>query len=240
MRLSVDVGGTFTDLVVDDGAGLLKVYKSPTTSPDPIEGVLDVVALAAAGEGRSTQALLGATDMFIHSTTRAINAVVTGKTARTAFLTTQGHPDILLVREGGRSDAFNYRVPYPAPYVPRSLTFEVDGRIGADGRIVRPLVAASVHDIADRLKAAAEVLGQERLGDGVIGRIWRDLFSLQRPRPFSIGDMHLLLFESPAHFLGQFVEKLADGAVIKVAGILREDLSGKDCYRFSMARGFSS
>jgi len=69
------------------------------------------------------------------------------------------------------------------------------------------------------------VLGQERLGDGVIGRIWRDLFSLQRPRPFSIGDMHLLLFESPAHFLGQFVEKLADGAVIKVAGILREDLS---------------
>src|SRR3979409_83955 len=134
MRLSVDVGGTFTDLVVDDGAGLLKVYKSPTTSPDPIEGVLDVVALAAAGEGRTTQALLGATDMFIHST--------------------EGPPDILLVREGGRSDAFNYRVPYPAPYVPRSLTFEVDERIGADGRIVRPLVAASVHDIADRLKAA--------------------------------------------------------------------------------------
>ena len=58
MRLSVDVGGTFTDLVVDDGAGRLKVYKSPTTSPDPIEGVLDVVALAAAGEGRTTQALL--------------------------------------------------------------------------------------------------------------------------------------------------------------------------------------
>ena len=50
MRLSVDVGGTFTDLVVDDGAGRLKIYKSPTTSPDPIEGVLDVVALAAAGE----------------------------------------------------------------------------------------------------------------------------------------------------------------------------------------------
>jgi N-methylhydantoinase A len=154
MRLSVDVGGTFTDLVVDDGAGLLKVYKSPTTSPDPIEGVLDVVALAAAGEGRTTQALLAATDMFIHSTTRAINAVVTGKTAHTAFLTTRGHPDILLVREGGRTDAFNYRIPYPAPYVPRSLTFEVEERIGADGRIVRPLVAASVHDIADRLKAA--------------------------------------------------------------------------------------
>ena len=94
------------------------------------------------------------TDMFIHSTTRAINAVVTGKTARTAFLTTRGHPDILLVREGGRTDAFNYRIPYPAPYVPRSLTFEVEERIGADGRIVRPLVAASVHDIADRLKAA--------------------------------------------------------------------------------------
>ena len=153
MRLSVDVGGTFTDLVVDDGAGRLKVYKSPTTSPDPIEGVLDVVALAAAGEGRTTQALLAA-DRHVHPQHDAGHQCRgDGKDGPHRVSHHQGHPDILLVREGGRTDAFNYRVPYPAPYVPRSLTFEVDERIGADGRIVRPLAAASVHDIADRLQS---------------------------------------------------------------------------------------
>jgi N-methylhydantoinase A len=154
LRLSVDVGGTFTDLVVDDGAGLLRAYKSPTTSPDPIDGIVDVVTLAAEDRGWSLARFLTATEVFIHSTTRAINAVVTGSTGRTALLTTAGHPDILLIREGGRTDPFNYRIPYPEPYVPRSLTFEVPERIGADGGVVRALDEAAVLEIIDRLKAA--------------------------------------------------------------------------------------
>ena len=88
--------------------------------------------------------------MFVHGTTRAINAVLTGKTARTAFLTTQGHPDILLLREGGRTRRLQLSRALSGPYVPRALTFEVAERIGADGRVVRPLDAAAVHDIARR------------------------------------------------------------------------------------------
>jgi len=154
MRLSIDVGGTFTDLVLDDGAGGLSLFKSPTTSPDPIDGVLAAIGLAAEASGLDVAGLLGRTDMLMHSTTRAINAVVTGNTARTALLATEGHPDILLIREGGRADPFNYRIPYPEPYVPRRLTFEVPGRVGADGRIVRPLDEQAVRRLAGPLAEA--------------------------------------------------------------------------------------
>ena len=52
-------------------------------------------------------------EMFIYGTTHAINAIITGRTAKTAFLTTEGHPDILVIREGGRAEPFNSDVPYP-------------------------------------------------------------------------------------------------------------------------------
>lgn len=152
MRLSVDVGGTFTDLVVDQGAGLLEVYKTSTTSPDPIDGILAVLELAARARDCTLREFLATAETFIHSTTRAINAVVTGTTATTAFLVTAGHPDVLLIREGGRTDPFNYRVPYPEPYVPRSLTFEVPERVGAGGEVVEPLDESAVRRIAVTLK----------------------------------------------------------------------------------------
>ncbi len=102
MRLSVDVGGTFTDLVVDDGDGRLELHKTSTTNPDPIDGILAVLEIAASGRGRTLREFLSLADTFIHGTTRAINAVVTATTARTAFLVTAGHPDILLIRDRSR------------------------------------------------------------------------------------------------------------------------------------------
>ena len=150
MRFAVDTGGTFTDLVVDDGSGRLRLFKSSTTTADPIQGVLDVLSLAASDYGLDRAGLLGRGELFIHGTTRAINAVLTGATARTAFLTTKGHPDVLLFREGGRRDLFNWR-DYPDPYVPRALTFEVPERIGAQGEIVVPLDEPAVVELCGRL-----------------------------------------------------------------------------------------
>ncbi len=154
MRISIDVGGTFTDLVADFGAGELHMFKAPTTYPDPLGGILGAVERAATSEGMTVADLLGRTEVLFHSTTRAINAVVTGRTARTAFLSSRGHPDILVIREGGRTDPFNWRVPYPDPYVPRALTFEVPGRIWADGRIVEPFDEAAVVDLCRRMADA--------------------------------------------------------------------------------------
>lgn len=139
MRFAVDTGGTFTDLIVDDGHGTRRMFKAPTTPADPIQGLLDVLGIAAEGFGLPRQELLRRGTQFIHGTTHAINAIITGRTARTAFLTTAGHPDVLVLRQGGRAEAFNFRTPYPEPYIPRSLTFEVAGRIRPDGSEFAPL-----------------------------------------------------------------------------------------------------
>ena len=133
MRFAVDTGGTFTDLVVESDDGGLRMYKAPTTPSDPVAGVLETLTHAADDLGESREALLARGEMLIHGTTHAINAIVTGNTARAAFLTTKGHPDVLVFREGGRIEPFNFTVPYPEPYVRRSLTYEVPERVAYDG-----------------------------------------------------------------------------------------------------------
>jgi N-methylhydantoinase A len=150
--IAIDTGGTFTDLVIDTGEAL-RLHKAPTTPGDPARGILDVIAAAADGLGVSRRALLADTDLLIHGTTHAINALITHTTARTAFLTTRGHPDVLLFREGGRSDPFDFSVPYPEPLVPRALTFEVPGRIASDGSEREALDEPEVLEIIEQLKA---------------------------------------------------------------------------------------
>jgi N-methylhydantoinase A len=152
MRLACDTGGTFTDLVVEHG-DQIKLFKASTTPDDPVRGVLDAIQLAANHYSVTRRELLAGVSAFIHGTTRAINAILTGATAKTAFLTTEGHPDVLVIREGGRIEPFNFRVPYPEPYVPRRLTFEVPERINAAGEILKPLDELAVVKIAERMKA---------------------------------------------------------------------------------------
>ncbi len=154
MRLACDTGGTFTDLIVEDDAGRLDMFKASTTPADPVEGVINAVKLAAEAAGLALSDYLARADTFIHGTTHAINAVITGRTARTALLTTQGHPDVLVLREGGRTEPFNFTVPYPEPYIPRSLTYEVPERVGADGRIIKPLDEAAVIALCAQLREA--------------------------------------------------------------------------------------
>jgi N-methylhydantoinase A len=161
LRLAVDTGGTFTDLVVEGDARGLRFFKRATTPDDPIEGLLDVLAAAAAEFETSRRDLLDRTDLFVFGTTRATNAVVTGSTARTAFFTTKGHPDILLLREGGgRTSLFDYTQQFPAPYVPRALTFEIPERVLSDGTIHTPLDEDSVRKLAPELRR----LGVEAVG----------------------------------------------------------------------------
>ncbi|MEL0145273.1 MAG: hydantoinase/oxoprolinase family protein, partial [Alphaproteobacteria bacterium] len=151
MRFACDTGGTFTDLIVEDDDGSLTMYKASTTPSDPVKGVLDALTLAAEDRGLALADLLAQGDMLIHGTTHAINAIITGNTARTAFLTTAGHPDILMLREGGRIEPFNFTAPYPDPYVPRALTFEVPERINSAGNVYTPLDEGAVVEIIARL-----------------------------------------------------------------------------------------
>ncbi|WP_315975192.1 hydantoinase/oxoprolinase N-terminal domain-containing protein [Phyllobacterium zundukense] len=152
MRLACDTGGTFTDLMVEGDDGSLRMFKSSTVPSDPAQGILDVLSLAATDFGQTLSEFLAACGTFIHGTTHSINAIITGNTAKTAFLTSLGHPEILLLREGGRSSAFPDHVSYPEPYVPRALTFEVPGRLLSDGSEDTPLDDVAVMAIIEELK----------------------------------------------------------------------------------------
>ena len=101
MRFAVDTGGTFTDLVLEDNRGRLHMFKAPTTPQDPVEGILAAIEAAAEALSTSIGELLAQGELFIHGTTHATNAIVTGNTARTAFLTTKGHPDISCCARAG-------------------------------------------------------------------------------------------------------------------------------------------
>jgi N-methylhydantoinase A len=151
LTFAIDTGGTFTDLVVS-AEPELRLFKSLTTPDDPVDGVLDVLRVAARDLGLPLEDLLARGELLVHGTTRAINALVTRTTARTAFLTSEGHPDILLFREGGRLEPFNFATPYPEPLVPRALTHEIPGRIAADGRVVRELDEPAVIATLGRLR----------------------------------------------------------------------------------------
>lgn len=153
MRFAVDTGGTFTDLVIEDGSGDFEIYKSPTTPADPVEGILNAFQVAADQLGRSRESLLAEGSMLFHGTTRGLNAVLTKNVARTALVTTAGHPDVLLLREGGRTDIFNQRRAYPDPYVPRSLTFELSERMGPQGEVLTALQEEDVVELAHTLRA---------------------------------------------------------------------------------------
>jgi N-methylhydantoinase A len=135
-RITVDTGGTFTDVVVSDDQGGLHIGKAPTTPARAFEGISEGLDVIARQIGIGVEAMLAETSLFIYSTTRATNAILEGKTAKTAFLTTAGFADTLVLREGGKLEPFNLSMPYGEPYVPRNLTYEARERIGAEGDVV--------------------------------------------------------------------------------------------------------
>src|SRR5262245_61421324 len=101
-RISVDTGGTFTDVVVDDERGHLRIGKALTSRERAYEGIAEGLGQIAPELGLTIEELLAQTEVFTYGTTRSTNAIVEGRTARTAFFTTAGFPDVLLLREGGK------------------------------------------------------------------------------------------------------------------------------------------
>lgn len=146
LSASVDIGGTFTDVVaLDRGGRGLAVGKSPTRNDDPVGGIIE--ALAGAGVEISE------VDRFFHGTTLGINALLQRKGAMVGLLTTRGFRDVLHI---GRATWPLYRLTWeaPPPLVPRRLCREVDERIAGDGRVLTPLDLDGLAAAADELVAA--------------------------------------------------------------------------------------
>ncbi len=168
-RIGIDVGGTFTDLVAVDAGGATMLAKVPSTPGDPSLGVLDGLVQLAARLGRERAALLAQTDRIVHGTTVATNALLERKGARLALLTTEGHRDVIEMREGLKDERYNLRMPPPEQLVPRRLRLPVRERLRADGRIERALDPAL-------LDAAIAVLQREQVEAVAVCFLhaWRD------------------------------------------------------------------
>jgi N-methylhydantoinase A len=138
-RIGIDVGGTFTDLVAVDAAGRVTLAKAPSTPADQSLGVMDGLERLAAALGVELHEMLGQTERIVHGTTVATNALLERKGARVGLLTTEGHRDVLEMREGLKDDRYDLRQPPPEPLVPRHRRLGVRERIRADGRIETPL-----------------------------------------------------------------------------------------------------
>lgn len=152
-HISVDTGGTFTDVLVATPDGRMVVGKALTTPERIFDGMHRALELAAGQLNLSPHALLESADSLLYGTTRATNAIVQGTTAKTALLVTEGFPDILVLKEGGKFDPHDYTHDYPPPYIPRRHTFEVCERIGADGGVVTPLDREGLKETLRTIKA---------------------------------------------------------------------------------------
>ena len=153
-RIGIDVGGTFTDLVVVDEAGKLTHAKSASTPADQSVGVMQGLALVAEELGIDFGTLLGRTERIVHGTTVATNALLERKGARVGLLTSAGHIDVLEMREGLKPDRYNLRVPPPEPLVSRDRRLGVRERLRPDGRVDVPLHEPSLGDAIQQLRDA--------------------------------------------------------------------------------------
>ncbi|MCX7375732.1 MAG: hydantoinase/oxoprolinase family protein [Alphaproteobacteria bacterium] len=142
--IGIDVGGTFTDLVAVDAAGRVTLAKSSSTPGDQSVGVMEGLERLAEALGTTRAAMLAGTRRIVHGTTVATNALLERKGAKVGLLTTEGHRDIIEMREGLKDDRYNLRQAPPEQLVPRHLRLGVRERIRPDGRIEVPLDRGSL------------------------------------------------------------------------------------------------
>ena len=142
----VDVGGTFTDLVIfDPSSGAVRLAKVPTTLPNQAGGVL--AAFAKAG------AMLAEIDLIVHGTTTTTNAVLERQLARTGLITTMGFRDVLELGRRTRPQAYGMHGTF-TPIIPRDLRLEVPERMDARGRVLTPLDETALRSAVQQLQDA--------------------------------------------------------------------------------------
>src|SRR3990167_9509911 len=151
LRIGIDIGGTFTALAAVDERGRAVIAKCASTPRDPAEGLLEGLRLLAAELGTDLRGLLARTASIVHGTTVATNALLERKGARVGLLTTEGHRDVLEMREGLKDDRYNLRMPPPVPLVPRARRLGVRERMRFDGTVLVPLGRASLAAALRRL-----------------------------------------------------------------------------------------
>jgi N-methylhydantoinase A len=155
-RISIDVGGTFTDCLVLSDDGSLEAFKSPTVPSRPSEGVLRCLELAAEFYEMDVEQFVADVEVIIHGTTLALNTLVTGRGANVGMLTTEGFRDVIEIRRGLRDQRvslYDLFIPPYEPLVPRYLRLGVPERVLYTGEVLEPLDEVATRDAAEKLRA---------------------------------------------------------------------------------------
>lgn len=147
-RIGVDIGGTFTDLVLfDHETGELDQTKTPTTPADPSEGASNGIKKLL----DDTEVTGSDVDQIIHGTTVATNTVIEGDGAKTALVTTEGFRDVLEIGRQARPNLYDFWETKPDPLVPRERRLTVPEKVGPDGDVKQPLESDAVESVVDEL-----------------------------------------------------------------------------------------
>ena len=148
-RSGVDIGGTFTDgTLVDSSTGQVTTSKVLTTPVDPASGFISAVNKLL---GVNNEVDPDEIEHVVHATTVATNAIIEGKTAKTAFVTTEGFRDMLEIARQIRPSLYDLQFEKPKPLVPRQLCFEIPERLDAKGNVVTPLDEKALAQIVDQI-----------------------------------------------------------------------------------------
>jgi N-methylhydantoinase A len=166
-RLGIDAGGTFTDFVLADKTGQVRLFKALSTPQDPTQAIRNGLALISGELGVSAQAVVSNCDLCINGTTVGLNALITHKGAKTGLICTAGHEDSLEIRLGHKEDGYRYDPEYPPAtmLVPRFLRRGVRERILSDGSVREPLNEADV-------RAACELFTAEGVETVAVSFVW--------------------------------------------------------------------
>jgi len=149
VRLGVDIGGTFTDVVLERGGALfstkvLTTYRAPEEAI--VEGMARVCAQAQINPGEITQ--------IIHGTTLATNALIERRGAKTALITTEGFRDVIEMRTESRFEQYDLNLTLPPPLLPRNFRYTITERMQADGQVLKPINRAEIEALVGEIKQA--------------------------------------------------------------------------------------
>ncbi|MCX7643905.1 MAG: hydantoinase/oxoprolinase family protein [Rhodobacteraceae bacterium] len=166
-RLGIDAGGTFTDFVLADRAGRVRLYKALSTPQDPTQAIRNGLALISEDLGIPAEEVVSNCDLCINGTTVGLNALITHSGAKTGLICTAGHEDSIEIRLGHKEDGYRYDPEYPPArmLVPRYLRRGVRERVLSDGRVREPLNEADV-------RAACELFRAEGVESVAISFVW--------------------------------------------------------------------
>lgn len=159
IRLGADIGGTFTDVVLEKGAEIFST-KVLTTYAAPETAIIDGMHQVCAKAGIAPIEI----EQIIHGTTLATNALIERRGAKTALITTQGFRDVIEMRTESRFEQYDLNLTLPEPLLPRQFRFTVNERVNAKGEVLVPLDRTEVEALADRIERA----GVESVAVGLI------------------------------------------------------------------------